>query len=145
MPEASNEVTIARPPDVVFNFLAEAENDRQWRTTLAEISKISGAGVGTRYHQVMKGPAGREIEADFEITQLEPNRLIAFRTVSGPIQPEGRYELSDAGGGSTRVRQWLGVELGGLKKAMSPIVKKSMETEVGDLERLKSVLEGGAA
>jgi len=142
MPEAENETTIARPVEDVFQFLANAENDAKWRSSVAEISKVSGNGVGTQYRQSLKGPTGRPVDADFEITELEPSRLIAFRTTSGPVRPVGRYELASDGAG-TRVRFTLQAELSGLKRAASPIVQKSIAKEVAQLENLKRVLEEG--
>jgi uncharacterized protein YndB with AHSA1/START domain len=144
MPEAENETTIARPVEDVYQFLANAENGAQWRSSVVEISKVSGNGVGTQYKQSLKGPTGRPADADFEITELEPNRVIGFRTTSGPVRPVGRYELSPEGAG-TRVRFSLKAELSGLKKAASPIVSKAIAKEVGELDNLKRVLEGGTA
>jgi uncharacterized protein YndB with AHSA1/START domain len=43
--------------------------------------------VGAVYRQVVKGPMGRQIDADIETTELVPNELIAFRTRTGPRDP----------------------------------------------------------
>jgi uncharacterized protein YndB with AHSA1/START domain len=140
MPEASNEVTIERPPAEVFGFLADAENDRQWRGGVLLIERESGEGVGTRYRQLVKGPGGRRAKANIEITEFEPNRRIGFKTTSGPVRPTGTYELEQTDGG-TRVRLTLRAEVGGLKKWLSKAVGRAMETEVGALEELKRVME----
>jgi len=83
---------------------------------------------------------GAEIPADIEVTQFEPNRVLAFRTVEGPVRPEGRYELAEEGG-ATRFTFSLNAELKGMKKLMSPMVQKQMNAEVGNLENLKRILE----
>jgi carbon monoxide dehydrogenase subunit G len=141
MPEASNEVTIERPPEAVFDFLANAENDGRWRSGVLSIERQSGEGVGTRYRQLVKGPGGRRAKANIEITELEPGRRIGFRTTSGPVRPTGRYELEPSNGG-TRVRLTLSAELGGLKRMLlSNAVGRAMTTEVGALDELKRVLE----
>src|SRR4051812_29040889 len=98
MPRAEKEITIARPPEAVFEFLADPENDTQWRSGVLDLERISGAGVGARYAQGVKGPGGRRIAADIEITEFEPGRAIAFQTTSGPVRPHGRYLLSPADG-----------------------------------------------
>jgi hypothetical protein len=51
MPDATNSITIARPVSEVLSFLADAENDKRWRSGVIELSRLSGDGVGTRYHQ----------------------------------------------------------------------------------------------
>jgi uncharacterized protein YndB with AHSA1/START domain len=140
MPEAANEMVIARPIGEVFAFLADAENDPKWRPGVLDIERMSGTGVGTRYRQGVKGPGGRRLAADIEITEYEPDRAIGFRATSGPVRPEGRYELT-AADGATRVRFELRADLGGLKRLMGPMVKKTMESEVGALASLKRVLE----
>jgi uncharacterized membrane protein len=140
MPSASNEIVIARPPDEVFEFLANPENDPQWRKGVLDLKHVSGEGVAARYAQGVKGPGGRRIAADIEITELEPGRVVAFRTVSGPVRPRGRYVLAATDGG-TRVRFELEAEVGGLKRLMAPMVQKTMNAEVSHLEELKQVLE----
>jgi uncharacterized protein YndB with AHSA1/START domain len=141
MPSAENEIVIDRPVPEVYAFLADAENDPQWRPGVLELRRASGEGVGAVYRQVVKGPMGRSIDADIETTELVPDELIAFRTRTGPVRPTGRYELSSADGG-TRVRFRLDAELSGAKKLlMGRMVEKTMRSEVGALDNLKRVIE----
>jgi uncharacterized protein YndB with AHSA1/START domain len=141
MPSAANEVEIARPPDQVFAFLADPTNDRQWRVGVLDFKHESGHGVGARYAQGVRGPGGRRVPADIEITEFEPARAIAFRTVSGPVRPRGRYMLTATDLG-TRLRFELEAELRGLKRwLMGPMVQKTMHKEVGQLDQLKRVLK----
>jgi uncharacterized protein YndB with AHSA1/START domain len=141
MPTATNELTIARPPEEVFGFLADGENDPRWRPAVSDVSRTSGEGVGTVFRQGMKGPLGRRIPADYRLTEYQPGRLLAFEVIAGPVRPRGRYELSPDNGG-TRVRFTLECELTGAKRLlMGRSVEKSIRGEVGNLERLRSVLE----
>jgi carbon monoxide dehydrogenase subunit G len=135
---ASNEIVVDRPVTEVFTFLADAENDARWRPGVLEIKRASG----TTYHQKVKGPGGRAVSADVEITESRPNELIAFRATSGPIRPTGRYTLAPEGSG-TRVRFELDAEVRGLKRLMAPMVQKTMHSEVAALSNLKRVLEEG--
>jgi carbon monoxide dehydrogenase subunit G len=120
LPEASNSITISRPVTDVFSFLANAENDRQWRRGVIEITKTSGQGVGTTYRQIVAGPGGRRIDADVEITEFVPDQRMAFKTTKGPVRPTGSYDLR-AGNGRTEVTFRLAAHLGGLKKLMAPM------------------------
>ncbi len=140
MPEESNTITIARPVGDVFAFLADAENDKLWRPGVVEIARTGGQGVGTTYHQVVSGPGGRRVDADIEITEFLPDERIAFRTTKGPVRPTGSYDLRPSEGG-TEVTFRLAAELGGLKMLMSPVVSRTMKSEVGALGELKRVLE----
>jgi uncharacterized protein YndB with AHSA1/START domain len=141
MPDATNEIVIDRPPADVFAFLADPTNDPKWRTGVLDIAHESGTGAGARYRQGVKGPGGRRIAADVEITRFEPDSALGFRATAGPVRPEGLYELEPVDPGSTRVRFSLRAQVGGLKRLLAPMVQKTMNAEVGALERLKQVLE----
>ena len=142
MPEAEHSITVARPIEEVFAFLADAENDPRWRTAVLDIARVEGEGVGARYRQGVKGPMGRRITADYEITVFEPDRRLEFQTVEGPARPHGRYDFEDADGG-TRLTFALDAELTGLRKSlMASSVQKTMDAEVRALDNLKRVLEG---
>jgi carbon monoxide dehydrogenase subunit G len=141
MPEATYAATINRPVDAVFAFVADGENCTQWRPGVTDIKRESGSGVGTRYQQGVKGPMGRRIAADYEITGLEPGRRIEFQTVSGPVRPHGRYDFEAVDGG-TRLTFALDAGLTGLRRLlMGSMVQKTMDAEVRTLDNLKRVLE----
>jgi carbon monoxide dehydrogenase subunit G len=140
VPEESNTITIARPAAEVFAFLADAENDKQWRSGVIEMTRTSGQGTGTTYRQIVAGPGGRRIDADVEITEFVPDQRITFRTTKGPVRPTGSYDLQSRDGG-TVVTFRLAATLGGIKKLMAPMVAKTMKSEVAALTELKRVLE----
>jgi uncharacterized protein YndB with AHSA1/START domain len=143
MASAENTITINRPLHEVFAFVSEKENDRQWRPSVLQLERISGDGtVGSQYHQVMKGPGGREVTADFEVTTFEPGKRYAFRATEAPVPTEGSYDFVEEDG-ATRVTFKLDAELTGAGKLIAPFVGKSMRSEVEALERLKQVLETG--
>ena len=142
MPSATNSVAIDRPAGDVFQFLADpAQNDTKWRPSVIEMRHLTGEGAGARYHQKLKGPVGMSISADIEIDAFEPDRLIGFRTLTGPVRPAGRFEIA-ATGESSSLTFVLSAELTGVKKLlMGSMMQKSMNAEVANLARLKEVLE----
>ena len=141
MVDAQNTVTIRRSPQDVFAFLADGTNNPKWRDGVASIHHSKGDGVGAVYTQKVKGPGGREIDADYEITTYDPPRRLAFKAIAGPARPEGEFLLEPQDGG-TRITFKLWWEPKGLKRAISPMVAKTMRSEVGALEKLKQLLEG---
>jgi carbon monoxide dehydrogenase subunit G len=124
--------------------VADGETGPRWRPGIVDIKRISGEGVGTTYRQGVSGPMGRRIAADYQITALEPNRVLGFQAIAGPVRPRGRYEFEPAGTG-TRLTFSLQAQLSGLRKfLMGPMVSRTMASEVRALERLKQVLEAEA-
>jgi carbon monoxide dehydrogenase subunit G len=142
---ASNEVLVNRPPSEVFAFIADGLNNPKWRPGVLSIELASGAAgqVGAVYRQVLKGPGGRKIDGDYEITSAESARALGFQVVSGPARPTGSYEFEPEGDG-TRVRFVLDFQPKGLARLMGPMIQKTMQSEVGQLSALKQVLEGVA-
>jgi uncharacterized protein YndB with AHSA1/START domain len=141
VPHAEHSVQINRPPDVVFAFFADGENDPQWRPLVKEITRNGPVGPGMTYRQRVAGPGGRAVPSDFEVIAYEPDTHLAFRVTAGPVRPVGDYNFRPAADG-TEVTFKLSAELSGVKKLlMSRPVQKTMDSEVAGLDRAKQVLE----
>jgi uncharacterized protein YndB with AHSA1/START domain len=140
MPRAEATIEIDRSPEDVFDFLAAGENNLLWRPGVLDIGHVSGQGVGSVWRQGVRGPGGRRIAADYEVTEhVRPVRL-GFRAVAGPARPQGLYTLEPAAG-ATLLTLALWWEPKGLARLLSSPVQRTMEAEVGQLARLKAVLE----
>ena len=139
MAQAEHSVTIDRPIDEVFAFLADGENDPRWRSGVLDVERVAGDGVGARYRQGVKGPMGRRVAADYEVTEFAPPRALGFRATAGPVRPEGRYELEPAGAG-TRVRFTLRCTPRGVARLMTPMVARTMRSEVQAIEGLPDAM-----
>jgi uncharacterized membrane protein len=141
MPEAQHSVTIQLPVEAVFEYILDGENCPAWRPGVVDIKRVSGQGAGAIYRQGVKGPMGRRIDADYTVTNAEPNRLIEFQTIAGPVRPRGRYTFESVGG-ATRLTFHLEADIRGLRGLLlGPGVARTMQSEVETLERLKDVLE----
>ena len=141
MPSAQHSVSIRRPVGAVFAFVADGENAMRWRPGVLDVSHQSGEGLGAVYRQGVKGPGGRRIAADYEITAFEPDRRIAFHAIAGPVRPTGEYRFAAQGDGAT-VSLSLDATLTGWKRLlMGRAVQSTMDSEVRNLDTLKSILE----
>jgi uncharacterized protein YndB with AHSA1/START domain len=105
----SVEVTIGRPREEVFQYLADIANHAEftdhylvdWRLTRED---SYGVGAGARYR--IKAPLNRFAWADTTLTEVEPPRRIVERGRTGKYNrnlTRGVYELDEAAGGGTRV------------------------------------------
>jgi len=142
MPSAQRSVRIARPVDDVYAFFADPAHESSWRgDALREFTPMGPVAVGTRIRQVVAGPMGRSVDADIEITDLQPGVRYAFKGVAGPLRPTGEYAFRPVEEG-TEVTFRLDAPLSGIKKLfMGPAVQKSMLAEMAALDRAKEVLE----
>jgi uncharacterized membrane protein len=143
MAHAEGSITIDRPVGVVFDFLIDGVNNPRWRPSVTDIQRVPGkpSGVGAAFKQGLKGPGGRRIEGDYEITESKPNESIKFQVTAGPARPIGTYRF-EALGNSTRLTFILHYEPKGLARLMDPVINRSMQEEIGMLSNLKVYLEG---
>jgi uncharacterized protein YndB with AHSA1/START domain len=127
----------------VFAFVADGENAGKWRSGVLDAQRVSGTGVGAVYRQGVKGPGGRRIAADYEVTDYEPNRRLAFKTIAGPVRPNGDFAFEETDEG-TRVTLSLDAALTGIKKLLlGGAVQRTMEAEVKALENLERAMARG--
>jgi uncharacterized membrane protein len=141
MPSAQRSITINRPVGTVFAFVADGENATRWRPGVLDVKHVSGEGVGAVYRQGVRGPGGRRIPADYELTAFEPDRRIAFHAIAGPVRPSGEYRF-EASGDRTTVTFALEAEVTGWKRlVMGRAVQSTMEGEMRTLDTLKGMLE----
>ena len=138
-----NTVTIRRPADEVFAFLADFENIPKWNYAIDETHKTSAGPVrvGTRYRQTRSVP-GRSFEG-FEVTVFEPARRLAMHGQIGPFQATISYELEARGGGTRLVNS---VELDAsqaMLRLAAPLATPRIKAAVAqNLSKLRLVLEG---
>ncbi len=140
MPRAEATIEIHRSPEYVFDFLAAGENNLLWRPGVLDIEHVSGQGAGAVWRQGVRGPGGHRIAADYEITEYERPMRLGFRAIAGPARPRGLYVLEPADGG-VRLTFALWWEPRGLARFLSGSVKRTMVDEIGQLVKLKTVLE----
>ena len=104
------EVTIARPREEVFEYLADIANHaefcdhylKDWHLTRED---SYGQGAGARFR--VDAPFGRFAWADSTFVEVDPPRRIVERGRAGKynrVLTRGVYELEEGAGGTTRVR-----------------------------------------
>lgn len=143
---AQQSVSIKRPVDEVFHFILDGENNMLWRPSLTDIKNATGESleVGTTFIQGMKGPFGRRISGDYEITSCEKNKFISFQVISGPARPNGTYDF-EYNGTETKVTFTLSYRPKGIARFMDPMINSQMQIEVGNIQNVKKYLEAGTA
>jgi uncharacterized protein YndB with AHSA1/START domain len=146
------EITIARPREEVFEYLADMANHAEfcdhylvdWRLTRED---SYGLGAGARFR--VKAPLTRFAWADSTFTEVQAPRLIVERGRTGKFNrnlTRGVYELDEASGGQTRVRFTLETKPAKLSdKLLESFGARGWfkRKNAKAMRRLRSILEDG--
>ena len=144
MIEYKAEVTVNVPADRLFQALSRAENYDKF-TDMSGTHMVSGSmlnEVGARLESVVgDGPLKQKMV--FEVTQVEPDRRIVFKTVSkGSMQWDSEFTLEPQGASATRLTNTGQIRLGGAARLMEGMVSGEIKKgEQKELDKLKALLE----
>ena len=133
-------VVINRPVEVVFNYLSDLQNGKQWQTGVLDVQRLSAGapGPGSRYVVVRKF-LGRKMESNVEISVFEPNRKMVLKSTSGPM-PFEQTIVFQPGEGRTKVSTVINLQVSGMLGMAEPMIAGSVKREVtaafGDLKDL---------
>lgn len=142
MAQIQNSITVNRPIEQVFAFVADYRNNVKWQTGViaAEFTSSAPVGVGTTYKydaEIM----GRKLETSGELTAYDPPKKIAWKSTSGPFPMSGSTTFESADGG-TLVTDTIEAEPGGFFKLAEPLLMKQMQGQTEkDMKKLKDILE----
>jgi len=135
--QVTSTVVVAAPPDEVFAYLSDAENNPEWQSGMvsAQWTSEGPIGVGSTYDQVATF-LGRRIESTFEVGEFEPRRRIKASSTGGsfPITFTRMVEPADGG---TRVTAIISGDSSGFFKIAEPIMQRMVQRSVdGDYRNL---------
>ncbi len=137
----SSDVTIARPPHVVYEALLDPETYPKW-TDMVDVA-FDGPGVpqvGTRGRfRLAKGPIKGAL--DMELTELDPDRRVVFRVTHPTLDWTAVSTLTPSGAG-TRLTYAGELRLRGWRRLLEPLAAREVrDGEASEALRLKALLE----
>jgi hypothetical protein len=143
--QATHDVTIDRPIENVFDFLADGTNNRYWQPMVVSTeSDGTPIGVGTVFRQKVRHPLGFKVSADYRLTAYERPTTLAVVVISGgPIRPTMSYELA-AHDRITTVRCTLESGRHGLGRLAAPflaVIHPLFAWEAAWVDDAKEILE----
>lgn len=135
-------ITINRPVEEVFAYVCDLQNGTEWQNGLVEARRISKGplGIGTQYTGVRKF-LGRRMESVIQYTTYEPNKKIAFKSISGssPFEQSFLFESTAEG---TRLTTRLDLQTPGLMGLAEPLIASGLRREMdANFGTLKDMLE----
>ncbi|HET9083293.1 MAG TPA: SRPBCC family protein [Candidatus Limnocylindrales bacterium] len=138
-------VTIERPLVDVYRVLTTPELTPRWSSSAVE-EHMTTAGpirVGSRRRATVRRLGCGTTENEIEVTELEPERRIAVRSLTAPVpfRSEWTFAAVDAG---TRVDWRWDFEMTGWLRPFDGLIGPVFgRTFRRDLDRLKSMMESG--
>lgn len=137
-------VTIERPMEEVFDYIAEGENDVEWCPSVERIERISGngPGPGVRY-RMHHTPGGMDFDAKIEVVAYERPRVLKWVMTDSGHTIRGTYEL-EAVNGHTRLTQtsqitfegWLRIPGLFMKGRIAGEVEEELRKQFANLKRV---------
>jgi carbon monoxide dehydrogenase subunit G len=137
-------VEIAAPPAEVFAVLADVRRLPEWQSGCSAVTLESDGPVaaGSRFRQRVTF-AGKQGEQRVEVEELERDRVLTLRILSGPLPVRARHVLEPVGSG-TRLSVVMEGDLGPLGRVAGPLVRRAAERQFGGwFKRLKELVEAG--
>lgn len=137
----SIDITIDRPVEEVYAFLTDAANHPRWDSSSVamEPDQPGAWRAGTTFREVRRiGRGTSEIRST--VAELEPNRRMEIRSLSGPSFA-GHWRFSPAGTGARL--QWSGeMRITGFARLFEPLIARAFSKDVeANFARLKRILE----
>jgi len=138
-------INVEAPIGKVFDTLTHYENFPHFMTHIREVTLREDGSS----HWRIAGPAGISIEFDVVTTKLQPNKVLAWKTVSGAtVEHAGKICFERVNGGGTRldVKMSYNPPAGALGHVVGKIFGADPKTVLDeDLLRMKTFLETGKA
>ena len=127
---------VAAAPEVVFDYVTNPLNLRDWQTSKTSVEQLSAGppGLGTRVRERTKPPGGKEFEQIVEFTEYDRPRRFHVHIVEGPQPIDGTWTF-EPDGPHTRVRFVAEGDLRGPMRFIAPIVQRVMTRQFAGYHR----------
>jgi uncharacterized membrane protein len=141
--EVQKTININAPVERVFEFWTNYQNFPRF---MSNVREVRPAGEG-RSHWVIAGPAGVPVEWTAEITEMVPNKLLAWRSINGSVVNHTgviHFEPNSESGTRVHIRLCYHPLAGAVGHALAKILGSDPKREMdADLVRMKTFIETG--
>lgn len=142
MQRAEKSIRVNAPADKVYQFWRNFENFPQFMEHVEEVRATRGNDRMS--HWKIKGPLGKSVEFDSELTKDEPGKEIGWNSRGGEMETSGVVTFTDVGN-ATEVHvlmQWYDTPGGAVGEAISRMFQDPEKMLEEDLMRFKDIAEG---
>jgi len=145
MQRAEKSIRVNAPADTVYRFWRNFENFPRFMEHVEEVRPVGGNDLLT--HWKIKGPFGKSVEFDAELTKDEHGRQIGWNSRGGSrdsMETSGVVTFTEVDG-ATEVHvlmQWYDTPGGAVGEAVSRMFQDPEKMLEEDLQRFKDIAEG---
>lgn len=134
-------VTIDRPIDAVYDFLADATNDPRWCPPVEDCRRIGSSGDATSRYEATVKPGPKRMTNTFEVSTRDRPQRIRWEGSNDMADFDGHYQLEATPHG-TRVKMVSNLDVRGPMRLLTPVMSvMSRRNAREQFDRLKSILE----
>ncbi len=147
MTDITTTARIERPAEVVFDVVADMENNPRWQRGQQRCVWTSEPPlrIGSTYDQTARF-LGREITSSFEVAELEPGRRIRIVTTGGSMPIDVTRIVEPVSDEACDVTAIVRGQPPRLLRLLGPVLDRLVLRSVrADYERLRELLEGDVA
>lgn len=139
-------ITIDRPVDAVFAFLADSANMPRWYEAVQRVDTLTPGPLraGTLHRMARRLPHGT-VENVVEASEVVPHERLTLRSVAGPTPFQYRYSLEPTRNGTRLALEGAitGQGLEGPAGLLAPLAPTLFKRGMAEnLRVLKRILEG---
>jgi uncharacterized membrane protein len=141
MQRVEKSIRVNAPVEQVYDYWRNFDNFSQF---MEHVEEVHATADGTMSHWKIKGPLGKTVEFDAEMTMDEPNKTIGWNSRGGDMGTSGAVTFADVGN-STEVHvvmQWFDPPGGALGEIASRTLQNPEKMLEEDLQRFKDIAEG---
>jgi uncharacterized protein YndB with AHSA1/START domain len=143
--EVQDSIEIARPVEQVFTYVTNPAHWAQWSGPVIDVRwQQPGQLTPDAIFTVVAKLVGRQFETQSQVTEFEPNRLLAYHSTSGPVPSTFTWRF-EASGTGTRLTQTVSTDdeqVGTFFRLGFALIEAAYRRQMtADLTTLKEVLE----
>jgi uncharacterized membrane protein len=137
MPKVEDSIEVQAPVRQAYNQWTQFEEFPKFMDGIQSVQQLDDTHV-----QWVAEIAGKSRQWTTEITEQQPDKKVAWRTIDGEVKNDGAVSFEEIAGGQTRVNLEMDVEgdsgAANVAGDLLGVVKRQVH---GDLERFKQLIE----
>ena len=142
MQRVEKTLRVKAPAAQAYQFWRDFENLPRFMEHVEDVQNLDAEG--RRTHWKIRGPLGKTVEYDADLTQDHPNKAIGWNSSDGDMTTTGTVTFTEVGD-MTEVHvimQWASPPGGAIGEAASQWLQDPDKMLEEDLQRFKDIAEG---